>query len=269
MSQSPFTNRSEVARPARVWYQSFVDPQEQAPYIRHLQEHLAEHAAPYVTYEVHGMTPPDRHLSPLTEFRCAAQAIRNAIEAQRQGCEAFVLGHFQEPGLRESRVAVDIPVIGLGEATMLHACTLGQTFGLVTINPVFIAWHRDQIVRLGLQQRAAGVRAIDTQVADYMEAFTHEAAYQRVKAEFTRQVQPLADAGAEVIIPAGGLPMLLFAQEKNFTIGGTVILNGIATVAALTEAALKLYRQTGIAISRRGTFAKASPQAVEEFLANW
>ena len=149
---------------------------------------------------------------------------------------------------------------------MLYACMLGRTFGLVTINPVFIPWHRDQITRLGLGQRAVGVRAIDTQVATYMQAFEDEGVYQRVKDEFCRQVVPLVEAGAEVIIPAGGLPMLLLARENGLTIRGAVVLNGIAVVVAMAEAALKLYRLTGVAVSRQGIFAKAPPEAIEEFL---
>lgn len=224
-----------------------------------------------MSFEVHGISPPDRYLNPVTEFRCAAQTIRNAIEAQRQGYSAFVIGHFQEPGLIESRTVVDIPVIGLGEATMLHACTLGtlaRTFGLVTINPVFIPWHRDQIIRLGLGQRAIGVRAIGTEVATYMQAFEKEKVYQQVREEFRQQVLPLVEAGAEVIIPAGGLPMLLLARENNFTIEGAIVLNGIAVVVAMAELALKLYQLTGVAVSRQGTFAKAPPEAIQEFLAN-
>lgn len=252
--------------PARICYQSFVDPQEQRPYMLRLQETLTAYAAPQVRFEVHGVSPPDRYLSPLTEFRCAERAIRGGIHAQQQGYDAFVLGHFQEPGLVECRAALDIPVISLGEATMLYACMLGRTFGLVTINPVFIPWHRDQITRLGLAQRAVGVRAIDTQVATYMQAFEDEGVYQRVKDEFCRQVVPLVEAGAEVIIPAGGLPMLLLARENGLTIGGAVVLNGIAVVVAMAEAALKLYRLTGVAVSRQGTFAKAPPEAIEEFL---
>ena len=79
---------------------------------------------------------------------------------------------------------------------------------------------------------------------------------------------PLVEAGAEVIIPAGGLPMLLLAREKNFTIDGAIVLNGIAVVAAMAELALKLYRLTGVAVSRQGTFAKAPPEAIQEFLAS-
>ena len=256
------------ARPARIWYQSFVDPQEQRPYMVRLQEHLTAYADPQIRFEVRGISPPDRHLSPLSEFRCAAQMIRNAIEAEAQGYDAVVIGHFQEPGLTETRTAVDVPVIGLGESTILHACTLGCRFGLVTINPVFVPWHRQQILQMGLGQRAVGVRAMTTQVATYTQAFEDEAAYLEVREHFRQQARPLVDDGAEVVIPAGGLPMLLFARERGFTIEGAVVLNGIAVVAAMAEVAVKLHRLTGIAVSRTGTFAKAPPGAVQEFLSS-
>jgi len=140
----------------------------------------------------------------------------------------------------------------------------------VTINPVFIPWHRDQIIRLGLGQRAVGVQAISTQVATYMQAFEEEKVYQQVKEEFRQQVLPLVEGGAEVIIPAGGLPMLLLARENDFTIEGAIVLNGIAVVVAMAELALalKLYQLTGVAVSRQGTFAKAPPEAIQEFLAS-
>jgi Asp/Glu/hydantoin racemase len=246
---SPVVETSQL-RPCRIWYQSFVDPQEQRPYMQRLQERLTTYASPGVQFEVHGMSPPDRYLSSLTEFRCAAQTIRNVLQAQQQGYDAFVIGHFQEPGLVQCRTVVDIPVVGLGEATMLQSCTLGQTFGLITINPVFIPWHREQIVRLGLQQRATGVLALDTQVTTYIEAFEQDAAYQQVREAFRRHAQQLVEQGAEVIIPAGGLPMLLFARESNFTIQHPVVLNAIATVAVMAEAAVRLHRLTGAAVSR-------------------
>jgi len=129
---------AEPPRTARIWYQSFVHPIEQKPYIERLQAYLDEAASPGMTFEVHGLDPPDRHFHPLTEFRCAAQTIRNALEAERAGYDAFVIGHFQEPGLLEVRGAVDIPVIGLGEASMLAALSMGRRLGLVTIDPAFV-----------------------------------------------------------------------------------------------------------------------------------
>ncbi|MDI1283020.1 MAG: aspartate/glutamate racemase family protein [Reyranella sp.] len=260
----------EPVRPARIWYQSFVHPIEQAPYIARLQAELDRVAGPGVRFEVHGLDPPDRFFHPLTEFRCAAQTIRLALEAERAGYDAFVIGHFQEPGLLEIRGAVDIPVVGLGEASMLAALTMGRRFGLVTIDPVFVDWHERQVRAHGLEARVAGVRAIRTALARFMSAFVDEAAYARVRTEFAEQVRPLVAAGAEVVIPAGGLPMLLFTRECPFIIDGAVVLNGIATVAKTAEMALALHRLTGTAVSRRGTYAKASPECVNEFLgAHW
>src|SRR5438128_12524881 len=175
---------AEPSRPARLWYQSFVHPVEQAPYIERLQALLDAAAAPGIRFEVHGLDPPDHLFHPLTEFRCAAQAIRNALEAERAGYDGLVIGHFQEPGLLEIRGAVDIPVIGLGEANLIAALSMGGRLGLVTIDPVFIDWHERQVRAHGLEQRVTGVRAIHADLADFLRAFTDDAGYARVRHDF-------------------------------------------------------------------------------------
>jgi allantoin racemase len=261
---------TDPTRPARLWYQSFVHPIEQAPYIERLQRLLDAVASPGIRFEVHGLVPPDHLFHPLTEFRCAAQTIRTALEAERAGYDGFVIGHFQEPGLLEIRGAVDIPVVGLGEAALLAALSMGGRLGLVAIDPVFIDWHQRQVRAHGLEQRVAGVRAIQVDLPGFMRAFTNEASYAQVRADFVEQVRPLVAAGAEVIIPAGGLPMLLFARECPFVIDDALVLNGIVVVAKAAEMALALRRLTGSVVSRRGTYAKASAACVDEYLgARW
>jgi len=251
---------------ARIWYQSFVHPTERAPYIQRLQAFLDSAASPGIKFEVRGLDPPDRHFHPLTEFRCAAQVIRNAIEAERSGYDAFVIGHFQEPGLLEIRGTLDIPVIGLGEANLLTALSMGGKLGLVTIDPVFITWHERQVMAHGLDQRVVGVSAIRADLPSFMRAFADEASYAKVRDEFVTQVRPLVAGGAEVVLPAGGLPMLLFSREHPFVIDGALVLNGIAVVAKAAEMAISLHRLTGAVVSRRGTYAKASDACVEEYL---
>jgi allantoin racemase len=144
--------------------------------------------------------------------------------------------------------------------------SMGRRLGLVTIDPVFIDWHERQVRAHGLDQRVAGVRAIHTDLPGFMRALTDDASYAQVRANFVAEVRPLVAAGAEVIIPAGGLPMLLFARECPFVIDGALVLNGIAVVAKAAEMALALHRLTGSVVSRRGTYAKASAQCVEEYL---
>jgi len=106
-----------MANVARVWYQSFVHPIEQAPYIECLQALLNEVAGPDARFEVRGLDPPDHSFHPLTEFRCAAQVIGNALQAEKEGYDAFVLGHFQEPGLLEIRSSVTSPSSHLARPT--------------------------------------------------------------------------------------------------------------------------------------------------------
>ena len=52
--------------------------------------------------------------------------IENAIKAEREGYDAFVLGSFSEPFLREIRSAVDIPVASVVESSVLVGCSLGH-----------------------------------------------------------------------------------------------------------------------------------------------
>jgi allantoin racemase len=249
----------------RVWYQSFTDPDVDAPYFGRLREYARAVAGPGVELDVYGIQPGDRYLHPITEFRCAAQVIANALNAQREGYDAFVIGHFQEPALAEARAALKIPVIGLGEATMLHACTLGRKVGLVTINPIFIPYHEDQIARHGLAQRVVAVRAVEGQVDQFNRAFEDEREYRRMRDDFVRQIEPMLALGIDVVIPAGGYPMLLFAREASFAIEGATVLNGLPVAIAAAATAVRLARLNGTGTSRCGTFALPAAEAVDEF----
>jgi allantoin racemase len=257
---------STASAPIKIWYQSFVDPSEQSGYFGYLKEALASLADPAVVFEAHGISPPDLELHRITEFRCAAQVLRNAVIAQQQGYDAFVIGHFQDSGLYETRAAVDLPVLSLGEASMLYACILGQKIGLVTINPIFIPMHEEQVRRYGLQERVTAINAITTNPDELNRAFTQPAAFDKVLQQFREQVQPLVERGVEVIIPAGGLPALLFSRLKNFTIGNAAVLDPIAVLVKTAEMAVKLRRLNGTQASRRATFVKPSEQALREFL---
>jgi allantoin racemase len=249
----------------RIWYQSFTDPAIDAAYFTRLDAYLRSVTGTGFEITVAGIQPGDRYLHPITEFRCAAQVIANALSAHREGYDAFVIGHFQEPGLAEARAAVDMPVIGLGEATMLHACTLGRRIGLVTINPVFVPYHEDQIARHGLQRRVIAVGALAADVAQLNKAFDDERAYTRLRESFIEQAGSMLDRGVEVIIPAGGYPMLLFGREHGFTIGGATVLNGLPIAVAAAETAIRLRRLNGTCTSRRASYALPPAGAVEEF----
>ncbi|MGJ8546600.1 MAG: aspartate/glutamate racemase family protein [Sulfitobacter sp.] len=250
----------------RIWYQSFVDEENGAEYWRHLRAHLAAMAEPGTEVTVHGITPFDSYAHPIVEMRCAREVVCNAVRAEREGYDAFVIGHFQDTGLHESRTVVDIPVVSLGEATMLHGATLGMRSALITINRRFIPWHHHQIKRLGLGERVTGVHAMQFEPGQILAAFDHRDRLQVVREMFEAQAAPLVAAGAEVLIPAGGIPMLLFSAIKAHCVGDAPVINGIPIVLKHAEMAVKLRALTGLQVSRVGDYVKAPPEVIEEFM---
>jgi len=251
----------------KIWFQGATDRVHMAPYIGKVEAHLKSILDPEFSATFHTTSPPATTTHAITEFRVARALIRNAVEAERQGYDAMAITHFQDAGLMEVKSVVDIPVLGLGETTLFHACTLGRKLGLVTINPVFVPWHEEQVIRYGLQQRVVGVRAVDAKVSDFIDAFASVEAYKKLEPKWTRECRILLDAGADVIVPAGGLPMMLFGAEPGANIDGAPIVNGVTLIAKSAEMAIKLRRIAGMAtVSRRSNFVKPPEKALREFL---
>src|SRR5687767_4539504 len=246
----------------KIWVQGATDRVHMAPYIAKLEAHLKNILDPEFSATFHTTTPPATTTHAITEFRVARNLIRNAVEAERQDYAAVAITHYQYAGVMEVKCELDIPVLGLGETMLLHACTLGSKLGLVTINPVFVPWHEDQVIRYGLQQRVVGVRAVDAKVSDFIDAFANKAAYDSLYPKWERECRTLLDAGADVIVPAGGLPMMLFSGEFE----GAPVVNGITVIAKSAEMAIKLRKHGSGVVSRRSNFVKPPDKALKEFL---
>jgi allantoin racemase len=252
----------------RIWYQSYVDYENGRAYWDRLRDHLAQIADPGTVIDVKGITPHDSYAHPIVEFRCAREVICNAVTAQEQGYDAFVIGHFQDAGLYEARSVVDIPVLALGEASMLYGCTLGQRSGIVTINRRYIPWFHHQIRKYGLEERVTSVHAMTFEPGQILRAYDAQNLADEVIAQFDAQARPLVEQGVEVVLPGGGIPMLLFSSLKGHSVAGAPVVNGIPIVIKLTETAVKLRRLTGLGVSRVADYMKPPAEIIEEFRTN-
>ena len=252
----------------RIFWQSFVDASVNAPYIARLSEYLNQIAAPGATVQVHGISPPDREFGRLAELRCAVQAIDNGIAAEEEGFDAYVMGHFQDPGLYELRSALDIPVIGAGEATLLAGSQLGRRLGLVTLDPVFEVMHYEQAERYGLSDRIVHVTGLGCEPRDFADAFAgDQTAHARMMEAFTSCALPLVERGADVVIPAGVLPGLLIGREHGLKIGHAPVVNCAAVALKSAEMWIQLRRLNGTEPSRGPSFKRASAGARSDFRA--
>jgi len=256
-----------MRKTCRIWFQGATDRVHMAPYIRKVERHLKRILDPGTSFVFNTTSPPATTTHALTEFRIAGAFVRGALEAERQKFDAMAITHFQDAGLAEVKSVAKIPVLGLGETTLFHACTLGRKLGLVTINPTFIPWHEDQVIRYGLQSRVVGVRAVTATVKDFIDAFADQKAFDKLYPKWERECKTLLDAGADVIVPAGGLPMMLYGAEKGASIDGAPIVNGITLIAKQAETMVKLRRLAGMAhVSRRSNYAHPVEKSLKEFL---
>jgi Asp/Glu/hydantoin racemase len=252
----------------RIFWQSFVDHAASAPYITRLAAYLNEIAAPGTVVHVEGISPADRDFGRLSEFRCAIQAVDNGLAAEDDGFDAYVMGHFQDPGLYELRSALAIPVVGAGESTLLAASQLGRRLGLVTLDAAFEVWHYEQADLYGLSGRITDVTGMGCRPEDFSAAFAGDTtAKARMLNDFTLCAQPLVDRGADVIVPAGVLPALLIASEHGFKVGHAPVVNCAAVALKSAEMWVQLRQLNGTEPSRGPSFALANARARADFRA--
>lgn len=129
----------------------------------------------------------DAAIAPLRRFgapiRCLTLAEGPAgIESQRQAdltiapmlrlaaaqkdAAGYVIACFGDPGLHALRDQTALPVVGIQEAAVMTALTLGQRFGVIAIMPASIPRHLRAFGAMGVLDRLAGDRALGLGVAD-------------------------------------------------------------------------------------------------------
>lgn len=113
---------------------------------------------------------------------------------QREPADAYVVACFSDPGVHSLRERTGRPVIGIAEAGMAAALSLGERFGVVAILPSSVARQRRSVRAYGLSERYAASRSIGLSVPELAEGA-------RTRAAMIAAGQRLRDEdGADVLI---------------------------------------------------------------------
>jgi allantoin racemase len=253
----------------KLWYQSMSRTQawgEYHPVLRRIVDKVKDINT---TIEIHGITKiggvTDQYR--YLEYLETGEVLENVQRAQDEGFDAFLIGNIADPGIRECREIATIPVLGLCESAMHLACMMGANFSLVTLNEKFTARIVENVDRAGLRSRLNGVARLKMdRILDLKEGFTNPQARQQIIEEFLKCAATLVEAGAEVVIPAGGVAMALLADaEVNNAGKGTPILNGITSLVKMGEMAVQMNRLMGGAfVSKRLSNAPPSLSQLDE-----
>ena len=88
------------------------------------------------------------------------------LAAAQTDAAGYVIACFGDPGLYALRDQTPLPVVGIQQAAVMTALTLGQRFGVIAILPNSIPRHMRAFGAMGALGRLAGDRALGLTVAD-------------------------------------------------------------------------------------------------------
>ena len=244
----------------RLFYQSLGASRRSTdgPYAQKLAAILQGAAAPGTTVDVHGLSPgaaiADQYR--YLELRDTAEILDNGLKAEREGYDAFLIGNIFEPGLHALRELLNIPVLGLCEASVHLACLMGAKFSVVNVNAKFAVRVAENIAGCGLAGRLASMEEIEVERAGQFDrAFEDDTVKQQVIERFRAAARHGLAKGAECVIPAGGIVMTILADAGVHEVDKAPVVNGLIALVKMGELAVSMRRLTGHFTSKRLTYA--------------
>lgn len=245
----------------KLWYQSMTRPDAWPAYQVALKSVLDAARDAGTEIEVHGIEKRGgvgdqyRYL----EFIETAEILENVERATREGFDAFLIGNIADPGLRAAREITDMPVLGLCETSTHLANMTAANFSIVTGNHKHITTVEENILRYGLAAKLRCARPMQVhRLVDLNTGFADPGFGQALIDEFLAAAKANVDDGAECVIPAAGVLMVLLAARGiHEVLPGVPVLNGVTALVKMGEMAVRLKKLSGgVWTSRKSMYAQ-------------
>ncbi|TKA69972.1 hypothetical protein B0A55_08069 [Friedmanniomyces simplex] len=178
---------------------------------------------------VHGFTSPPPAPSAIEgnsdNILSAAAAARALLPLQqREAYDAVLVACYSEHALiRLLREELDVPVIGIMEASLFAARTLGARFGIVATSRRSRVMHAEAVRGYGMEAFCAGIESCDLGVLD-LERKPREVVLGLMQAAARR----LVGKGAEVLtLGCAGMTEMKVAVEEAVSGEGVRVVDGV------------------------------------------
>jgi allantoin racemase len=246
----------------RILYLSLSNATYSSNYFPFLRKYIDDFVSDETEVELRGARVGRIDSFRFFESLDSVSILDSVLDAEQSGFDAVAIGNILDPGMREARSMVDIPVLGLGETSMLTACLMGSQFSLVGVNPYFGGRFEENVAKYGLQNRLAGIECMDLTPHQLDACFSDENGRKRATDSFVAAARATMARGAEVIIPAGGRVTAFLNAVGLREVDGAPVLDGTATLLAMTESAVRIRAAAGSFVSRRRLYAKAPADVI-------
>lgn len=256
----------------RIWHQSFTVLEQLPAYAAGLQAHFGKVARPDTEVVMHGMHPQTYKTNypgvdiqyNYVQYLHGQQFVMGGIAAEERGYDAYAIMTIPEPGLRECRSILDIPVVAYGESAMLTACMLGERIGVLNFIEGMRGVIDENVRRMGLATRYVGAHYVGFGFNDVLAAYDKPAA---LLERFREAARGLIRQGADVIVPGEAPLNLLLANNGVNRVDEVPVVDSLAATVKMAETMVDLRRSTGVSPSRTGYYTAQPPrERVKELL---
>lgn len=127
-------------------------------------EHLKERGLEFSTS--HLTMGPASVESEFDELFAGPDTVIKAMEAEKNGADAVIVLCMGDPGVKQAREAVSIPVLGPGETAMHHAAMLGHKFTVMPTLERRKSTYEHHARLYGVENRLASVRPVGVPVLE-------------------------------------------------------------------------------------------------------
>jgi allantoin racemase len=170
-----------------------------------------------------------------------------ALKAESEGFHGFVIGCFYDPGIVELRELLQIPVTGVGEATLQTAASLSAgKFSVLVGRKKWIPKMADNAQRYGVDYKIASWRTLELTVP---EMCNHHETFQALIREGRAAIE---EDHAEVIC-LGCTGLVGQAQQLQQTLG-VPVLDPVVIGLKMAEFRADLWRRFQISHSKIGGY---------------
>lgn len=187
------------------------------------------------------------------EHLAVHRIIEKTVNAEKNGYDAVVIGCFYDPGLRETRELVKIPVVGVCEASVHTAAMLtAGKFSILVGRTKWIPKMAANVRDYGFESKVASWRVLNLTVPDMRDREkTHAAILREARAA-------VEEDGAECVVLGctGMMGQAKRAQEEL----GIPILDPVLMGLKMAEFRAILWKRFGISHSKIGGY-EAPPKS--------
>jgi len=210
------------------WYKDIADPETT------LMGTGFDSGTPHLEYEFY-------------EHLAIHKVIEKTVNAEKEGLDAVVIGCFYDPGLREARELVEIPVVGVCEASLHVASMLSAgKFSVLVGRRKWIPKMADNAKVYGFEDRIASWRVLDLTVPEMHDVGKTQAA-------ILREARGAVEEDMAECVVLGCTGMAGQARKAQETLG-VPVLDPVLMGLKVAELRAALWKRYGISHSKRGGY---------------